>query len=179
MDLISMIREYFRPGSTAVYTQPGQSYGPAQARLTRAPITFGPLEHNMNGMYSARMGPIGGGIQIDPTGNDVSKSYNGDVGNVIKHEIAHSILSNTPEDYDNLLTMASRNSHYWAMAKGLTHSSRGGDMPNEVPAYAAESNPERYGISQQDRDAYLHTLLDQLRSTDLVKASQYSRLIGK
>ncbi len=186
MDLQSLaanIKEYFNPGSSAIYTAPGQSYGPAESRLSRVPIHFnagGP--DNMSGLYTAH--GIGnrtiGNPQIDiyPNSQDMQKNFKGNVGGAIKHEIAHSILSPDPKGEDLMEQAATGNPQYESVMKRIA-ATRAGNMTNEVPATMAEPNPERYGVSANMRAQYISNMLQQLKPNYPKQYDQYQRLIGK
>lgn len=180
------LKERMSPGSTAIQTEPGQTYGPAESRLTRVPITFSQtaMPQNQSGEYVGPT-PIGqkylgskGQITINPTSSDVMDNYKGNVNAAIKHEIAHSIVMPATTD-DNLEQMARQNPAYSNVESHLAQSERGGWAPAEASSYMAEPNAARYGISDDLQSLYRKNFVNQLSGVNPAAAQLYQRLIGQ
>lgn len=181
-DLANSIKEYLRPGSSAMHTAPGQTYGPAVSRVSRVPITFRPdlpgaASGDYRNQYDSAFGqaipnnhPV---IRIDPTASDVQSTYGGNVHSVLKHEIAHSILEGQSPDYEKL---AATNPEYNTIAAQMGNS-RAGFQPAEVPAYMAESGAaQRWNVSPNLVNMYRQHLMSGL---DPATAAAYARNMGK
>lgn len=184
-DLWDSLKEVVRPGSSAVYTAPGQSYGPAVARTTRVPIQF---SNNPNvpgtGQYfqtpSTALGSVMSHIMqpkivINPTSEDARSNYGTNMDSVIKHEIAHSVLEPHMNDAD-YEKLAQTNPYYKQMYTALDKSRL--VNPAEVPAYAAEKDMSQYGIPGDLQQLYRNSLVKQLQTSNPKLATQYQQIIG-
>lgn len=183
MDLVNSAREYMRPGSTAVWTKPGQSYGPAVSRLTRTPINFkdDPLHPNLSGEFNTvpdnfltRILPKSlqdtSQITVYPKAKDTT-----DISSSIRHEDTHATLDSLSRK--DFLNLADRNPAYDLIEKKLGQAGRGGFAPAEVPAYMAETDPSNpYKISPDLRNAYVKRMIDQLSSIDPSMSQTYAKL---
>lgn len=181
-DLTNMIKEKLWPGSTAIQTAPGQTYGPAQALVTRTPITFRQgLPGGASGIYSNQFDSALGQaiptnhpvIRVDPTTSDVANTYGGDVKPVIHHEIAHAVLESQNPGYEKLATS---NPEYNTIATQMG-TNRQGFQPAEIPAYMAEPGAAaRWNVSPNLVDLYRQHLMNNL---DPATAAMYQKNMGK
>lgn len=180
-DLWNGLKEAMNPGSSAIYTAPGQSYGPAVSRTTRVPIQFrSGLPGGGAGLYippanSSVNQPIPSGavIKVDPTSADFQTTYKGNVTPVVQHEAAHAILEPKNTDYEAL---ANQNKAYSQVADKLGDS-RLGFQPAEIPAYMSESGAaSRWGLPQNLVDLYRNQMSQGLPAAT---AAAYTRNLGK
>lgn len=190
MDLMDLVREYFRPGSTAMYTEPGQSYGPAVSRHTRTPISFsnryGPQE---NGRYITDPDLAPGiksqpRIVINPQSNEIKRYHN--IKDVINHEDTHALLDQTMRKYigpkgdteEALSILKGENPFHEQLSNELSLAGRAGYMPAETPAYAVEKKSGVYGVDPFTRSGYLQQMISTLQGIDPKAASTYKYLSG-
>lgn len=180
-DLINNLKEYINPGSSAMHTAPGQTYGPAVSRTTHVPIDFRQLDDEASGKYDNRFSSMlgkyipgnHGQITIDPTSSDFKNTYQGNVTPVVQHEAAHAILEPKLNDpaYDAL---ALKNKQFAPIADKIN---RAGYLPAEVPAYMSEAGAsQRWGVPQNIVDIYRQQFQQGL---DPATAAAYGRNLGK
>jgi len=175
-DLINNIKERISPGSSAIHTAPGQSYGPSVSvhggHVPIKYITTGNATGTYQTYFDREGGPFGKPtykaspqITINPTTQDFRENYGSNVNPVIHHEVAHAILEK-PRSYDGVTgatdydTMAARNPVYEQILPKLS-----GRIVNtsEVPAYMSESGAaQRWNIPQNIVDVYRNNFASQL-----------------
>lgn len=176
-DLMNSLKEMVNPGSTAIQTAPGQTYGPAVSRLTRTPINFSQtaMPEDQSGDYTLQNGT--GSITVNPKSSDIAANYGGNVNSAIKHEIAHSIVM--PVTTQAQRTQMANSDPMWQQAaQNLQGIGRGGQMSNEVPAYMAEPDASRYGIPDSLQSLYRKNFVNSLSTVSPTAANQYQRLTG-
>lgn len=183
-DLLNSIKEMVRPGSSAIQTAPGQTYGPAVSRTTGVPINYRPLDGLGSGQYQNRytsmLGQMlpgnRGEISIDPTSKDFQQTYGSNSAPVVQHESAHAILEDkfTDPDYKAL---ADKNPAYRPIANKID---RDGYSPAEIPAYMSESGAaQRFNIPQNLVDLYRSHMSQQLQTIDPETATAFTKNMGK
>jgi|SRR5579859_2308209 len=182
-DLINSIKEAVSPGSSAIRTAPGQTYGPSMSIQGHVPINYRHLNGRESGEYQTYFtkpaNPLSKAaptmtqqITIDPTSTDFNTTYGGNVNPVIQHEVAHSILEKPGNvDYDKL---AATNPAY---ARVLSQLSGRVVNPSEVPAYMSEGGAaQRWGVPQNIVDVYRQNMVQGL---DPAVAQAYASNLGK
>ena len=151
------------------------SYGPAQSRHTRTPVRFTDMGPGQQGEYDppsplalvkillSNPGIISqagkGIITLNPNAKDF------DLNTVSRHEQMHANMNQIPSKWyqgegSGGQELAQSVPGYQQIAEQLAIR-RGGEMPNEVPAYAVTNNPDQTGIPQNWMDEYQ----DKLKST--------------
>ncbi len=180
MDLNDLVRSYIQ--SRVVQTKPGQTYGPAQSIYTRTPEEFKDMPGN----------PESGHLEVTPK-NFLTKTFmpevagkptivvnplaldNTDMSSTLRHEDTHALLRGLSGDsYDYL---AQHNPAYFGVATRLTQAHRSGFLPQEAPAYMAETDPSNdYDVPTNLRDLYVKTMRDQLTRINAPTGRVYARL---
>lgn len=142
----------------------GTTYGPAQARISHSPIQF------TEDMPASRQGeyfPKTDTIKVNPN----SAGY--PVHQVLKHEQIHAILSKLPSEGIPQTTSAPGYADIAQRVQGNVQGNPG----DEVPAYMGQSPvPGMYGISPEQRNAYIGGLQQQLEKLDPGIAAKFARL---
>jgi hypothetical protein len=164
------------------------SYGPAQSRHTKTPVRFADLGKDQEGQYDppspgaiikillsnpAILKEAGKGvITLNPNAQDF------DLEKVSKHEQMHANMNEIPSKWYQASGTGGRElaqsiPGYQQIAEQLALR-RGGEMPNEVPAYAATNNPDQTGIPQNWMDEYT----DKLKNVISKNFPQLAQMIG-
>lgn len=149
------------------------TYGPAQERRTRTPITFKtPVDTGGEGQYenpaslfghilalAHLTGPETGSIQIDPTLNQEP----GQLSRTIRHEAIHSALLNSA-NRGQFSQAAAETPNFQEIARALSQRGRAmvGRPSAEVPAYMGAYNQQESGVPQDWRDEYIAALKQKL-----------------
>lgn len=192
MDLQSLaasLKEMFSPGSSAIYTAPGQSYGPAVSRLTRTPIKFTTsLGRDINGVYNEDLALLPGkppttSISINPKSDEIQAGM--PISDIIRHEDIHALLDKTlskasgpnADTYQALSMMQDENKYHPSIQAAL-QGHRGGYLPVEVPAYAGQHNYKQYGIDPISRAGYVEDMIKNLKSIDPKASDIYRYMSG-
>lgn len=161
MNLSDLISNLMSKKFSALQTEPGVTYGPAVSRSSRTPIQYGSLPANRSGEFN----PQTDTIKIDP--------IKGNVPAVTRHESVHALLSKLP----NSGTAQSQAAPGFSSIAERMHGSVAGNMEDEVPAYMAmQPKPQFYGISDDQRNAYMQGLVGQLQKLDPSIASKMQQL---
>ena len=162
---------------------PVTSYGPAQERRTRTPIRYQDLPKGEEGEYNVPKPssildalPIllqspnllqavlsKGLIQVDPSQSTPT---------TLKHEATHAALLQSPIA-DKITQLATQIPGFGILSNAL--KGRGGNMQDEVSAYAAENDP-KMNLPQDTRNSYINSLVQQLTRLDPGTAQKYQRL---
>ncbi len=164
----------------------GITYGPAETRVTRTPISFGPMDslegkfnvanpllnlpivRNLVNAFSGGLLNNKGSIKVDPS--------QGDVGLTTRHEQVHDLLQSidrpsfwNPFQKSQLEQLNSQNPYYAAIAAKF--NPKNGDPNAEIPAYElTEPHPmdPRYGEFLKNQlfkiDPSMKKKAEQLRS---------------
>ena len=160
MDLQGILSNLFGSKLTSMRTEPGVTYGPAVSLVSRTPISYEELPPNRSGEFF----PDTKTIRIDPRKGNVSK--------VTRHEQIHAILDKLPMEGAPQTTSAPG---FMDIARRI-QGSAAGQMENEVPAYMGAQNSQFYGISDEQRNAYMQGLVAQLQKLDPNIAQKMMRL---
>jgi len=151
-------------------------YGPAQARITRTPITFdtslptaglyqteSPIHKIASAILPSLFQP-GGKITINPEGTaDLSKTT--------RHEEIHAALDKLNQS-GKLDELAAQNPYYSQLKPNVDV----GDMPAEMPAYIGTADNAELGIPDILSNKYYGKLVQQLQQLDPNLAKIYQRL---
>lgn len=163
-------------------SEQGTSYGPAFSRVTRTPITFGPVPEDRAGQYTNPTDlsnllsslPIvknflnrTGNIRIDPESTS-------NVGRTIRHEDVHSLLHNLDLSKLNL-----ENPSFLPALTSTPFQKLMGNPQRELPAYTATGESSQIGIPDPLSSAYLLHLQDQLFKIDPNLAKKFQQLRSK
>jgi len=183
MDLESLsdsLKEFFRKGSSAFYTAPGQSYGPAQSRWSQTPIRYSPNVPDPGLAGITDTNQFGHSkITMYPNSDEFRTNYGGNQSDIVRHESAHAILDSMPDSDAQLASMTSKNPSFNPVQQQLTAQQRFGNMTSEAPAYAVEKGmSQRYGVPEQQRQQFLENMHAQLSTVDPKRAAMYARLAG-
>lgn len=130
-------------------TDKADTYGPAQERRTRTPISFEHLSPNFEGDFhpsdpissiiaNIRSAPAPGTIRIDP-------DQTNDVGRVIRHEGIHAVLDRLPTS--KARELAESSPVYSKIAANLQASGRVGNPADEAPAYMGAYEKDNTGFN--------------------------------
>jgi len=165
MDIATIIGNLLgQKKSQIIRTADGETYGPAQSLVSRTPIEYTEdMPPNRQGEYF----PQTNSIHINP------KSKGFPINEVTRHEQIHAILNNLPQAGTPQTTSAPG---FMDIARTI-QGTRAGNVEDEVPAYMAQSpTSEFYGVSDQQRNAYVQGLLRQLQKLDPTIAARFQRL---
>ena len=159
-----MIANLLSQKTPVVRTADGTTYGPAQSLVSRTPIDFDEdMPANRQGEYF----PQTNRIHVNPN----SKGF--PVSQVLKHEQVHALLQTLPNGGASQTTSAPG---FMDIARRL-QGTRAGNVEDEVPAYMAQSpTSEFYGVSDDQRNAYVNGLTQQLQKLDPTLAAKFQRL---
>jgi hypothetical protein len=147
-----------------VRTEPGVTYGPAVSLVSRTPIDF---DENMPANRQGEYFPGTNRIHVNPNSKGFPTSQ------VLKHEQIHAILSQLPQGGAPQTTSAPG---FMDIARRI-QGTRAGDVQDEVPAYMAQSPTSQfYGVSDDQRNAYVQGLAAQLQKLDPGLAARFQRL---
>jgi hypothetical protein len=164
MDIQGILSNLLGSKLTSMRTEDGVTYGPAVSLVSRTPISYGTLPPNRSGEFY----PDTKTIKIDPT--------KGNVARVTRHEQIHALLDKIPMEGAPQTTSAPG---FMDIARTL-QPMVAGDMENEVPAYMAQQPTSGfYGISDQQRNAYMGGLVDQLQKLDPNIAQRIAKLANR
>lgn len=142
----------------------GTTYGPAQARISRSPIEF---TEDMPQQRQGEYFPQTDTIRVNPNSTGFP------IHQVLKHEQIHAVLSKLPGEGTPQSTSAPGYQEIASRVQGNVQ----GNMGDEVPAYMGQSQtPGFYGISPEQRNAYIQGLQQQLMKLDPKIAERFSRL---
>lgn len=151
MDISDLILNLLSKKLVTARTADGTTYGPAVTRISRTPVSYGDLPPNRSGEFY----PDKNTIKIDPN--------KGNVPQVTRHESIHAILNQLPQAGAPQTTSAPG---FMDIARRI-QGQVAGDVENEVPAYMGQSPQSQfYGISDNDRNAYMQGLVGQLQKLD-------------
>lgn len=164
MDIGNLIGQLLGKQMQVVQGADGTTYGPAQSRISRTPIEF---TEDMPALRQGEYFPQSDKIRVNPN----SKGF--PVHQVLKHEQIHAILSKLPQEGVPQSTSAPGYSDIAQRIQGAVQ----GNPADEVPAYMGQSQtPGFYGISPEQRNAYIQGLQQQLTKLDPKIADRFARL---
>lgn len=153
---------------------PLTSVGISQERRTRTPVIPTKLPSGEGGYFTdapsytvpslltnpTTISPSifgSGAIYIDPNSDDTIP-----LGTTIRHEAVHQILASK---FPDTARKAAINSKGYAELAQQIKQSRGGQMPDEVPAYAIAPDPS-LGLPESIRNSYVGDLINRLSKLD-------------
>jgi hypothetical protein len=183
-DLANTIKEYIRPGSTAIRDphDPSTTYGPAQSRFTRTNQQFiNDPTSSQSGQYltapknivTSAFPGVAPVEQINVASPDTTS-----VKGAIRHEDAHALLKDL--SMDQLKTLSDNNPMGYTVEGRLASLGRAGYGPQEAPAYMAEGDPKAtYNVPSDIRNIYLSHMYNQLGAINPQLAQKYQQLVGK
>lgn len=172
--------KYFGKSPNIVVGSDGTTYGPAEARISRNPITFTPdmvSGPSTSGEYE------NGKIRVNPNSPSIgAPGMPVDVGNVIRHEEVHALMDKIP----NNMKVASNPIEYMPLVRPVRASTMGNPQ-DEVPAYAITQPPGQVGAhtlyggpaSAGDQASYVGALLNNIARINPQIAAQMQRLRSK
>jgi hypothetical protein len=143
----------------------GTTYGPAQSRISRTPIEFS--ENMPSARTQGEFIPAENRIRMNPN----SKGF--PINQVLRHEQIHAVLNGLPNAGVPQAEAAPGFSDIAQRVQGAAT----GNMGDEVPAYMGQSQtPGFYGISPEQRNAYIQGLQSQLVKLDPKIAERFAKL---
>ena len=153
------------------------TYGPAQERRTRIPISFEDIP--TAGRYSPPSiidkvlsiipyfsNRAAGTIRVNPANTN-------DVSGVIRHEAIHGALNNINQS-GQLDSLNAQNAAYKILAARFPRLA--GEPNQEIPAYAATGETSSLGIDPSLVTPYITKLISQLQTLDPRLAEKYKEL---
>lgn len=165
MDISALIAQMLSRQPNVVQGADGTTYGPAVSRISRTPIEFS--ENMPSSRTQGEFIPAENKIRVNPN----SKGY--PVNQVLRHEQIHAVLNGLPGAGQQV---AQQVPGYKEIADRVAGAGTG-NMADEVPAYMGQSpTPQIYGISQDQRNAYIQGLQSQLNKLDPGIAERFARL---
>lgn len=165
MNIGSLIAQLLSKQSNVVRGADGTTYGPAQARVSRTPIEFS--ENMPSPQTQGEFIPAQNKIRVNPNSAGYPTSQ------VLRHEQIHAVLNGLPNAGQQVAQQAPGFSDIANRVAGTGT----GNMADEVPAYMGQSpTPQIYGISPEQRNAYVQGLAAQLQKLDPKIAAQFQQL---
>jgi hypothetical protein len=159
---------------------PSTTYGPAQDRVTRAPIQFSDLGSDDEGSYGPTLlekfknviplltgSPLAGTITLNPNAADF------DLNRDSRHEAIHAALAGQNTG-DSLI----QSNNYGPIVQALMaqHRNLSFSKPQETAAYMGAYDPKQSGVPQDWRDEYIDKVKNALFKMNPKLAKMYQEL---
>lgn len=150
----------------------GLTYGPAQSRFTRTPISFSPnsINETKGPPPILQLLPFLKHLITPATINVNPNDYN--PGTAITHEDIHALMYQLFGNGAPPVTQEQKNS----LAPGLNGRDIGAGLSKELPAYMGSFEPSQTPVPQEERDQFIKDFSAKLAEVSPRGAEIYKKL---